>query len=726
MKALCVILIASMFPLWGVTIFSDNMTNFPSGWTLYGTPTNQYWTKTSTRYYSSSYSAKCTPNSTYSNNVIVSMERSINLSGYISATLSFSLWQYTESYYDFIYVDYYSNYTWTTVWSSSGSYQYWRQVSVNIPTNATKIRFRFYSDGSITYEGVYIDDVVLTASGSSGQIVSPNIPTRISDYQLAKYYAPAVYQDIDRNGSYHENGKSDFFGLFNYDYNWNGIDNWDNLPNYSIPGYAYYSVIETETNYFINYYFFHPRDHGEGGPFGCHENDMEGVLIVVQKDPNNVYGKFLCMVTIAHYWYWEYRDIEQFPSSAVTGNQDDIDGDVIYGSRPTIFIEAEGHGITAWDGNSNFPGGDGVIYYPMGTPTQPIPGQGGVQTAYYDIVPLSVLYSKRFNFGQNGNQKTFEDYGRFDGDNGQNDAANAPWRHSADANNYWNYIMGDRKIGTDISSPAGELFMDPDKYVSKAFKNLGNFVVGREHHLYSTVGVCELSPPQSIPGYSPGMNPFSCSPNYPFDSYLNIGSSTGHNHFKVLAPSGATRMRIHFQRIQLEGYGYDMVLVKNQIDTTTNGPYGEWGKNSSVDTSDVWSQWIPGSVAYIDLYIKDSYYNNYFGFLTDRIEYEIPSGGGMASGEISIYELNMQVPNPITPGANILFSVPKQDKVRLVVYNALGQEVKTIMDRIVSQGLHSICWDGKDNNERKLANGVYFLRMETGGFTETRKIVVIN
>ncbi len=145
------------------TIFSDNMTNFPTGWTLSGTG----WTKKSDKYYSSSYSAKCTPNSSYSNNMNVSMSRSVNLSGYTSATLKFYIWQYTEANYDYIYVEYYNGSSWTTAWSRSGSYQSWQQISVNIPVTATQIRFRFYSDGSVTYTGVYIDDVVLTATSGT-------------------------------------------------------------------------------------------------------------------------------------------------------------------------------------------------------------------------------------------------------------------------------------------------------------------------------------------------------------------------------------------------------------------------------------------------------------------------------------------------------------------------------------------------------------------------------
>jgi len=153
------------------TTFSDDMEGFPSGWTLSGT-SGQYWTKSSVRKNSGIYSAKCTPNANYNSNVDVYMERSVNLVNFSSANLSFNVWQYTRdsssSYYyaGYVYVQYYTD-SWNTAWSRAGSYQNWEQISVEIPISATKIRFYFHSGNYYSYEGVYIDDVVLTGTGGS-------------------------------------------------------------------------------------------------------------------------------------------------------------------------------------------------------------------------------------------------------------------------------------------------------------------------------------------------------------------------------------------------------------------------------------------------------------------------------------------------------------------------------------------------------------------------------
>lgn len=146
------------------TIFSDDMTNFPTGWTL--SPTTG-WVKSATSYNSASYSARCDEVSPYAASQNNYMTRTVNLSGYTSATLKFYIWQYTETSYDYIYLQYYSGTTWTTAWSRAGSYQAWAQQTVTIPVTATQIRFWFMSDASVQNTGVYIDDVVLTGTAST-------------------------------------------------------------------------------------------------------------------------------------------------------------------------------------------------------------------------------------------------------------------------------------------------------------------------------------------------------------------------------------------------------------------------------------------------------------------------------------------------------------------------------------------------------------------------------
>ena len=140
-----------------VLLWSDDMTNFPTNWTVGGT--GGPWTQVSTRHNSAPYSAKCTPNNNYSNDQNNWMERSINLTGYENAWVVFYIWQKTEAD-DYIYFEYLSGGNWITYWARAGDYgSFTQQVMANIPNTASAIRFRFASDSSDSNEGVYIDDI---------------------------------------------------------------------------------------------------------------------------------------------------------------------------------------------------------------------------------------------------------------------------------------------------------------------------------------------------------------------------------------------------------------------------------------------------------------------------------------------------------------------------------------------------------------------------------------
>ncbi|MGA9120283.1 MAG: LamG-like jellyroll fold domain-containing protein [Bacteroidota bacterium] len=84
------------------------------------------------------------------------------------------------------------------------------------------------------------------------------------------------------------------------------------------------------------------------------------------------------------------------------------------------------------------------------------------------------------------------------------------------------------------------------------------------------------------------------------------------------------------------------------------------------------------------------------------------------------YALLQGYPNPFNPTATIRYQVPSLSHVTLMVYNSLGQHVATLVDGEVTAGEHQVTLDG-----RNLASGVYFYRMESGSFVQTRKVVLV-
>ncbi len=84
------------------------------------------------------------------------------------------------------------------------------------------------------------------------------------------------------------------------------------------------------------------------------------------------------------------------------------------------------------------------------------------------------------------------------------------------------------------------------------------------------------------------------------------------------------------------------------------------------------------------------------------------------------FDLQQNYPNPFNPTTQISFSIAEQSQVSLKIYNALGKEIATLVNDIKDAGVHEVNFDGSG-----LASGVYFYKLQTGKFTQTRKMILI-
>ncbi len=95
----------------------------------------------------------------------------------------------------------------------------------------------------------------------------------------------------------------------------------------------------------------------------------------------------------------------------------------------------------------------------------------------------------------------------------------------------------------------------------------------------------------------------------------------------------------------------------------------------------------------------------------------------------AVTEFNGNFPNPFNPTTNFKFSLKKRAKVNLQIYNIKGQKVRTLISEKMEAGYHSMIWDGKDENRRNAASGVYFSIFEAddgdSDYTSTKKIILL-
>jgi len=91
----------------------------------------------------------------------------------------------------------------------------------------------------------------------------------------------------------------------------------------------------------------------------------------------------------------------------------------------------------------------------------------------------------------------------------------------------------------------------------------------------------------------------------------------------------------------------------------------------------------------------------------------------------SKFALAQNYPNPFNMETMISYDLAKDANVSLVIYNTLGQEVRTLVNEAQVAGTYNIRWDGRDNLGRDVAAGVYFYRLNTGGHEFIKKMVLL-
>ena len=88
-------------------------------------------------------------------------------------------------------------------------------------------------------------------------------------------------------------------------------------------------------------------------------------------------------------------------------------------------------------------------------------------------------------------------------------------------------------------------------------------------------------------------------------------------------------------------------------------------------------------------------------------------------------QLAPNYPNPFNPQTAIPLALPQAGPVRLMVFNALGQKVRTLVDGPLGAGFHTLVWHGRDDAGVPVGAGVYFYSLENGQRRYSRKMVLV-
>jgi photosystem II stability/assembly factor-like uncharacterized protein len=91
------------------------------------------------------------------------------------------------------------------------------------------------------------------------------------------------------------------------------------------------------------------------------------------------------------------------------------------------------------------------------------------------------------------------------------------------------------------------------------------------------------------------------------------------------------------------------------------------------------------------------------------------------------FKLYANYPNPFNPSTTISFQVSERgaSSVQLIVYDAVGRQVRSLVNQAMAPGQHDVRWDGNDESGHRVASGVYFYRMTAGSFSQCHKMLLL-
>ena len=92
------------------------------------------------------------------------------------------------------------------------------------------------------------------------------------------------------------------------------------------------------------------------------------------------------------------------------------------------------------------------------------------------------------------------------------------------------------------------------------------------------------------------------------------------------------------------------------------------------------------------------------------------------------FELYQNFPNPFNPETFISFVVPNDnsgERITLKIFDVLGREVITLVDRILTAGRYQVQWNAQNALGEDSTSGIYFYTLQTGNNIQTRKMILM-
>jgi len=194
--------------------------------------------------------------------------------------------------------------------------------------------------------------------------------------------------------------------------------------------------------------------------------------------------------------------------------------------------------------------------------------------------------------------------------------------------------------------------------------------------------------------------------NFPLDDYVGEQILV---YFHYITDAYVTEEGFYFDNFYpVETFGQIDTLVEATADTffsitgLEDGTY--YYQVRALDAQSQWSSWSNREAVCV----------NTVGVLSES-----------QTNRLLSYGLSQNYPNPFNSSTHFTYSLPKRSRVKIEVYNILGEKVVALVDGVKAPGFYRVSWNGLNEAGKEATSGIYFCRIQTKEFSKVRKIVLM-
>lgn len=137
-----------------------------------------------------------------------------------------------------------------------------------------------------------------------------------------------------------------------------------------------------------------------------------------------------------------------------------------------------------------------------------------------------------------------------------------------------------------------------------------------------------------------------------------------------------------------------------------------------------------GNEKFVDNYIQDGELYRYnITFYDNKGNIVVQKGAEITINRDDLlpttFAISQNYPNPFNPTTTINYQLPVKEHVKLVLYNILGEKVRTLVNKEQSANYYKVIWNGRNDAGRQVASGIYFYMVNAGEYNAVKKMILL-